>query len=130
MLLIGQLGSLINYQFTVNLGLQESADVISKFGVAMNKGFSIADTIIYVPILIFALVGFIKKQKWSVACMAGVMAITAYWPIVCLATLFFAKGTPDFYFTSYINYSIVLTAISIISLYNFLVLCWSCRHCN
>lgn len=130
MLLVGQFGSLISYQFTVNLGLQESVKVISKFGVAMNKGFSTADTIIYIPILIFALVGFIKKRKWSIVCMAGAMAITAYWPIACLATLLFAKGTPNFYFTNYITYSLLLVIITIIGLYNLLILCLNYKKSN
>ena len=51
MLLIGQMMSFINYEFTVSIGLQESVDVIGEMGIAVNKGFGVGDTIIYIPLL-------------------------------------------------------------------------------
>ncbi len=117
MLLIGQTGGLINYQMAVRLGLQESTDVITQFGVAMNRGFAAADTIIYVPLVVFAILGFLCKKRWGLICMAGVMGITAYWPLVCLLTLIFAHGTPGFSFDSYLAYSVVLGTISLLGVW-------------
>ena len=45
--------------------------------------------------------------------MFGAMAITIYWPIVGLSTVFFAKGAPGWHFTDYISYSILLSIIAI-----------------
>ncbi|MEN8194290.1 MAG: hypothetical protein ABFS12_15825 [Bacteroidota bacterium] len=74
--------SFINYEFTVSIGLQESVDVFGEFGVAMNKAFGVSDTIIYLPLLVFGLLGLWQKKSWGVSALIGAMAITAYWPIV------------------------------------------------
>lgn len=55
MLVLGQTISFINYDFTVSLGLQESKEIVGDMGVAVNKGFGVGDTIIYLPILILGL---------------------------------------------------------------------------
>lgn len=82
MILLGQTMSFINYEFTVSIGLQESVDVFGEFGVAMNKAFGVSDTIIYLPLLVFGLLGLWQKKSWGVSALIGAMAITAYWPIV------------------------------------------------
>ncbi len=64
-LLIGQMMLFINYEFTVSIGLQESVDVIGEMGVAVNKGFGVGDTIIYMPLLIIGLVGLWYRKKWG-----------------------------------------------------------------
>ena len=56
-LLLGQMMSFIDYDFTVSIGLQESRDLIGEMGVAVNKGFGVGDTIIYMPLLVFGLIG-------------------------------------------------------------------------
>ena len=50
-LFVGQMMAVINYDFTVSIGLQESADVVSEMGVSVNKAFGVGDTIIYIPLL-------------------------------------------------------------------------------
>ena len=64
MLLLGQTMSFINYDFTVSIGLQESKDVVSEMGVAINKGFGVGDTIIYLPLLVIGIVGLWLRKKW------------------------------------------------------------------
>ena len=49
--------------------------------------------------------------------MVGGMAVTVYWPIVCLSTLFFAKGSTGWHFTDYTSYSILLSLIAIYGLW-------------
>ena len=116
-LIFGQVMSFINYEFTVSLGLQESIDVIGEAGVAVNKGIGAGDTIIYLPLLIAGLAGLWLRKRWGVFTMFGAMAITAYWPLVSLFFFIFAKGTPDFYFTEYTSYSILLTAFTLCGLW-------------
>lgn len=116
-LLLGQTMSFINYDFTVSLGLQESKEIVGEMGVAVNKGFGVGDTIIYAPFLILGIVGLLLKRMWGIFAMVGALAITAYWPIVVIFLLLFAKGTPGFHFTSFTSYSIGLTLIVLYSLW-------------
>lgn len=81
----------------MSIGIQEPVNEITKVGVALNKGFALGDTVIYMPF--FA--------------MLGAMAVTVYWPIISLSTLFFAKGTPSYGFTNITSYSITLTLIAL-----------------
>ena len=52
MYLLGQTMALIDYDFAVSLGLQESSDQITQVGVALNKGFGLGDTVFYMPLFI------------------------------------------------------------------------------
>ncbi len=117
MLIIGQMMSFINYEFTVSLGLQESVDIVSEMGVALNKGFGVGDTIIYIPLLIIGLIGLWLRKKWGVFTMIGAMGITAYWPMVSLFFLIFAKNIPGFNFTDYTSYTILLVVITVYGLW-------------
>ena len=117
MLLVGQMMSFINYEFTVSIGLQESEDVVGEMGVALNKGFGVGDTIIYIPLLIFGLLGLLSGKRWGLFAMTGALAITSYWPMVCLFFLLFAKGISGFHFTEYLSYSIILLLITIYGLW-------------
>jgi len=63
MLFFGQMMSFINYDFTVSIGLQEPVNVIGEMGVALNKGFGLGDTIIYIPLLIIGLLGLWFKKS-------------------------------------------------------------------
>jgi hypothetical protein len=117
MLLIGQMMSFINYEFTVSIGLQESVDVISEMGVAINKGFGVGDTIIYIPLLIIGLIGIWFGKNWGILAMAGALGITAYWPMVSIFFLLFARDLPGFNFTDYTSYTILLTAFILYGLW-------------
>jgi hypothetical protein len=107
----------INYDFTVALELQEPAEEITEVGVAFNKGFGFGDTVVYIPLLLAGIIGMIKKKYWGLFSMSGALAITIYWPVVCLSTLLFAKGSPGFNFTDYLSYSIMLSIICIYGLW-------------
>ena len=49
--------------------------------------------------------------------MVGALAITAYWPIVNLFILIFAKDLPGFNFTDFASYIIVLSLITLYGLW-------------
>jgi len=117
MLLVGQMMSFINYEFTVSIGLQESVGVVGEMGVAVNKGFGVGDTIIYIPLLVIGLVGLWIRKKWGIYAMIGALGITAYWPMVTIFLLLFARGTPGFNFTNFTSYSVLLTAFTLYGLW-------------
>ena len=98
---IGQTGAIIDYDFTVSLGLQESKDEITEIGVAFNKGFGFGDTLVYIPIFIVGIIGIIRKKLYGLYLLSGAMSITIYWPMVCLSTVFYAKGSPGWNFAAY-----------------------------
>jgi hypothetical protein len=116
-LVIGQTMSFVDYDFAVSIGLQESKDIVGEMGVAINKGFGVGDTIIYIPILTLGLIGLWSRRMWGVFAMAGVFAITAYWPMVNLFFLLFAKSIPGFNFTNFTLYTIILTIITLYALW-------------
>ena len=115
--LLGQTMAFIYYDFTVMIGLQEPAEEVTEIGVAFNKGFGVGDTVVYLPLLIAGIIGMIRRKQWGLFSMAAALSITIYWPIVCLATLFFAKGSPGFNFSDYTSYSILLLIISLFGMW-------------
>jgi len=117
MYLSGQTMAIINYDFTVSTGLQESITDITGVGVAYNKGFGLGDTVFYIPLFIAGIIGLIRGKIWGIYSMFGAMAVTVYWPIVCLSALFYAKNTPGFNFNSYTEYSVLLSLIALYGLW-------------
>ncbi|HSG29136.1 MAG TPA: hypothetical protein VLA34_11700 [Candidatus Krumholzibacterium sp.] len=117
MLVAGQMMAFIDYGFTVSLGLQESREVVGEAGVAINKGFGVGDTIIYTPLMIIGIWGLLARKRFGSFAMLGAMAITAYWPMVCLFILLYSRGVSGFHFTRFGEYAIILTAISVFGLW-------------
>ncbi len=117
MLALGQTMSLIDYELTVSMGLQEPREVITEMGVAINKGFAAGDTLVYVPLVVLGLLGLWKRAVWGVFATTGALAITAYWPIVNLSMLLFAKGAPGFNFTQFPFYSVILGSVTLYGLW-------------
>ncbi|SFM29348.1 hypothetical protein [Methanolobus profundi] len=77
--LSGQTFSLIDYDMTVSLGLQESVEEVGEVGIAWANGFAFADTILYIPLLIIGIIGLLKRMDWGLYSMFAAMAITVYW---------------------------------------------------
>jgi len=117
--LLGQTMALLNYDFTVSVGLQEPVNEITEIGVALNKGFGLGDTVFYIPLFVLGIVGLFRRSALGLYAMFGAMAITVYWPIVALSTVFFAKGAPGWHFTDYSSYSILLSLIAAYGLWGF-----------
>ena len=107
--LLGQTMVVINYNFTVSLGLQEHVNEITEIGVALNRGFGLGDTLLYIPLFIIGIIGIFWRSERGLYAMFAAMGITVYWPIVCLSTVFFAKSASAWHFTNYISYSILLS---------------------
>ena len=117
--LLGQTMAVINYDFAVSIGLQESVNEITEIGVASNKGFGFGDTVIYIPLYVLGIIGLLKRSAFGFYAMFGAMAITMYWPVVGLSMVIFAKGAPGWQFTNYTSYSILLSIIAFYGIWGF-----------
>jgi hypothetical protein len=117
MFLVGQTLCLFDYDFTVSLGLQESVHEITAVGVAYAKGYAFGDTLIYIPLLVFGIFGLIKRKAWGFYSMFGALAITAYWPITNLYTIFAGKDSMNIAPDKYILFSIILPLFAIYGLW-------------
>jgi len=117
--LLGQTMAIVNYDFAVSIHLQEPLDEITEIGVALNKGFGFGDTVFYIPLFVIGIIGLLKRAVFGLYTMFGAMAITIYWPIVVLSTVFFAKDSPGWHFTDYSTYSIILLLIIIYGIWGF-----------
>ncbi len=117
MYLFGQTMAMINYDFTVSVGLQESVEEITEVGIAFNKGFGFADTIFYISLFIVGIVGMLRRILIGIYFMFGAMAVTVYWPMVCLSTVYFAKNAIGYNFSNFTEYTVLLSLISFYGLW-------------
>jgi hypothetical protein len=115
--LVGQTGSLIDYDFTVSIGLQDSIEEVTGVGVAWAKGFAFGDTVFYMPLFIVGIAGLFKQKVWGIFSMFGALAVTVYWPIVCLYAVFADKNAMNLNPDKYISFSIWLPLIAIYGLW-------------
>ena len=96
MMLIGQSMSVFNYDLTVQLGLQESREQVSEFGVQVNRAFGAGDTVIYVPLLIASLFGLLFRKRWSLIATSAALGVSAYWSSTICFLFLFLPGTPGY----------------------------------
>ena len=97
LLLAGQTMAIINYDFAVQLGLQEDVKDVGEYGVQLNRAFGAGDTIIYIPLIALSLIGLVLKKRWSIITTAAVMGISAYWATTVIFMLLFFVGVPGYY---------------------------------
>ena len=116
-LLAGQTFSLINYDITESLGLQESEEEVTLLGIAWLKAFALGDTMSYIPLLIAGLIGLHKRKSWGFYAMFGSLAISVYWPIVNLSAVYLGKDELTLSPDKYISYSVVLPLIVLYGLW-------------
>ena len=97
---------------------QEPVEVIGPIGMAFYKAFSVADTFVYLPILISGLLlhlstGDSPDNKSSLILLAAAYGITVYWPIDCLAAVIYAKGSWNLQEEAEAEYFLVLPVIAL-----------------
>ncbi|MCK5002985.1 MAG: hypothetical protein KAS57_08165 [Gammaproteobacteria bacterium] len=113
LLFMGQTMALINYDFAVQLGLQEDIKEVGKFGVQVNRAFGASDTIIYLPLIAASIIGLVLKKRWSLLTTAAVMGVSAYWATTILFMLKFLIGVPDYYLDPGYDYWMFMAAFII-----------------
>jgi hypothetical protein len=117
LMLVGQTGSLFDYDFTVSLGLQESVGEITDVGVAWAVGSAFGDTVFYLPLFIAGVAGLLKRKGWGVFCMFGALAVTVYWPVVSLYAIYAGRDVLALSDEKYVSYSILLPLIALYGLW-------------
>ena len=95
-LLLGQTSALFAYDFAVALGLQESVQDVSEYGVEVNRAFGAGDTIVYIPLMLMSLIGLVRRRRWALPLTAAVMGISVYWAVTVGVMLGFLRGTPGY----------------------------------
>lgn len=111
-LVIAQGLTAFSYDLGVSMGTQEPAETVTEVGAAFWYGFAAGDLLIYIPILLFGLIGHYRGAGWSAALLGAALGITAYWPVVCLAALVDARDAAGWNLTGEAPYWVVLTAIA------------------
>ena len=102
-----------DYELGISMGTQESADIISDVGVAFWYGFAFGDLVIYIPLLVFGLLGHWFKRNFGYVLLSASLGITVYWPIVCLAAVVSARDATGWNLESEVEYWIVLPVITV-----------------
>lgn len=111
-LLVAQCPAAVSYAFGVRLGTQEPEETVSAVGVAFWKGFAFADLVFYTPLLGFGLWGHAVGAEWAVPVLSAALAVTIYWPLVCLRAVQAARGAPGWSLPKETQYWIVLPVIA------------------
>ena len=101
-----------DYELGVAMGTQESAEQVTEIGVAFWWGFALGDLFVYIPLLGAGLIGHLLGRFWGRAMLLAALGITAYWPVVCLATIVAAKGSVGWNLTNESEYWVVLPLIA------------------
>lgn len=117
MFLLGQTLSLFDHDLTVALGLQESAAELTDAGIAFAKGFAFGDTVFYVPLFVAGIVGLLRNRPWGAWCMSGALAVTVYWPVVHLYTIYAGKDALHLSPGKYLSYSVILPLTALYGLW-------------
>jgi hypothetical protein len=115
--LIGQTASLFAYDFTVRMGLQESAQAVGEYGVQVNRAFGLSDTVIGIPLILISLVGLYRRKRWALATVAAFMGISIYWPVFCTGLFLFLKGVPGYSLVPETGYGIILALHAVFGLW-------------
>ncbi len=112
-LIIAQGVAAFDYNLGVSMGTQDSAEKITAIGTAFFYGFAFGDLLIYIPILLFGLIGHFRSKLWGKFLLAGALGITIYWPSVCLSALVAARGASGWNITNETPYWVVLPLIAL-----------------
>lgn len=103
----------VDYDLGIAMGTQESADQVTEIGVAFLYGFAFADLVFYCPLLAVGLIGHWLGRGWGRALLCAALGITVYWPVVCLAAIFAARGAAGWNLSNEAAYWIVLPLITL-----------------
>jgi hypothetical protein len=110
LLILGQTMAIFSYDFAVGLGLQEDVKEVGEFGVQLNRAFGAGDTFVYIPLIVFSLVGLVSKKPWALITTAAVMGISVYWATTVAFMLWFLIGVPNYSFIPGPEYWVFISA--------------------
>ena len=122
LLLMGQTMAIINYDFAVQLGLQEDIKDVGSYGVQVNRAFGAGDTIVYIPLIAISIIGLFLRKRWSLLTAAAAMGISAYWATTIVFMLIFLPGTPGYALEPGVEYWFFMAAFIIFGVWGLLYL--------
>jgi hypothetical protein len=97
LMLIAQTTPVFDYPLAVRLGFQNGADKISEYGVQVIRAFCVADTLVFIPLTLIALVGLLLRKRWSLFAIASVTGISVYWVVAYGFMVSFLNGQPGYH---------------------------------
>jgi hypothetical protein len=95
-MLAGQTLSLIDYPLTARLGVQEEVGEVGEFGVQINRAFAVADTLVYLPLILVSLIGLLLRKPWALLTTAAFAGASLYWTVTIGASLMLLPGAPGY----------------------------------
>lgn len=122
LLLLGQTTALFAYEFAEKLGLQESIEEVTAFGIQMGKAFGASDTFVYIPLIIISLIGLFMRKRWALVVNAAVMGISMYWTVTMTALMIYARVVPGYTLQPGPDYVIFIGSFLIFGLWGLLYL--------
>ena len=92
--LVGQTGAVVAYDRVAALGLQGPREMLDPVVVEVNRAIGLADTIVMLPLFLFAAVGILRKRFYGAVGSWLVFGMTLYWPVVffCSQGFYAAMG--------------------------------------
>jgi hypothetical protein len=96
LMLAGQTLGVFNYELAARLGLQEKPEEMTDFGVQVNRAFGVADTVVYIPLMVASMVGLWLRMRWSLLTTAAFFGASAYWTVTVTFTLAFLPGVAGY----------------------------------
>lgn len=97
LMLVAQSTPIFDYDLAVRLGFQNGADKISEFGVQVIRAFCVADTLVFIPLTLIALVGLLLRKRWALYATAATTGISVYWVVAYGFMVSFLGGRPDYH---------------------------------
>ena len=122
LLLVGQTTAVFAYDFAVAMGLQESVADVTEYGVEVNRAFGASDTAVYVPMMLLALIGLIRRRRWAIPVTAAAMGISMYWTVTIASMLGFLPGVAGYNLTPGPEYWVFLGVFAGVGLWGIIYL--------
>jgi len=97
LMLIAQTPPIFDYDLAVRLGFQNGADKITEYGVQVIRAFCVADTLVFIPLTVLALIGLLLKKRWSLFATASLTGISIYWAVAYGFMVPFLNGMPGYH---------------------------------
>ena len=122
LMLIAQTTPVFDYALAVRLGFQNGADKISEFGVQVIRAFCVADTLVFIPLTLIALIGLLLRKRWSLFATASLTGISIYWVVAYGFMVAFLNGQPGYHVVLGVADWIIMGAYALFGVWTLLYL--------
>jgi hypothetical protein len=109
--------AVVAYDKVAEWGLQEPRALLDPAVVEVNRAIGLADTIVQLPLFIFATIGLLRRRFYGAVASWLVFGMTVYWPVV----FWCSQG---FYGTAGIKHAPTSMTAIVLPACLFLIACW------